>query len=383
MAFAPLGRWLVTAHGPELAFWPLTEPRAHIFRGTGPASAVMFAPGSQRIIYIRDMDRTVRTLPMDRDELPRVLFDGGLTAPLLTTMAMSGQMAAVTGGGGRVSLLRLDDGSNEQLAGFPQQSVVGRPAFSPDGRLLAAGMNSGPRDQKVIRVWSLSERTSRAYGPWPAAGDLLDGGIPDVAFAGPERLVASVRGTGLVSVDLVNGARQVVVPQPVARFVLSPDGRFGIATRRVDPQVGPGHAIRFSLDDGSAQVLEHGSDVRAIAMDPSGLLLATGSQDGTIRVSRTTADAPPHLLLGQEGAIYCLAFSTDGRWLAASGEAFDIRVWPVPDVARPPVHLLPRDRFLNLLRSHTNLRAVRDAASPGGYRLTPDAFPGWSNVPEW
>jgi WD40 repeat protein len=118
-------------------------------------------------------------------------------------------------------------------------------------------------------------------------------------------------------------------------------------------------------------------------MDPSGSLVATGSQDGTIRVSRTTADAPPHLLIGQEGAIYSLAFSADGRWLAASGEAFEIRVWPVPDVDRPPVHLLPLDRFLNVLRSHTNLRAIRDVASPGGYKVTPDAFPGWTKVPQW
>ena len=383
LAFAPLGRWLVTAHGPELAFWPLTEPRARIFRGTGPAGTVMFAPGDRRIIYIRSAARTVSMLPMHRDELPRVLFDIGLQAPLFTTMAMFGQMAAVTGGGGRVSLLRLDDGSEEQLAGFPQRSVVGRPAFSPDGRLLAAGMASGPRDQKVIRVWNLREGTSRAYGPLPEAGDVLVGGIPDVAFAGTDRLLASVRGTGLVSVDLASGASRVVVRQPISQFVLSPDGRFGVATRRADPQVGPGDAIRFSLDDGSAQVLQHGSDVRAIAMDPSGSLVATGTQDGTVRVSRAAADAPPHLLLGQEGAIYSLAFSTDGRWLAAAGEAFDIRVWPVPDVSRPPVHLLPHDRLLNLLGSHTNLRAVRDAASPGGYRLTPDAFPGWANVPEW
>jgi WD40 repeat protein len=244
-------------------------------------------------------------------------------------------------------------------------------------------MDAGPRAEKVIRVYDLREATSRAYGPFPGAGDGFDGGISDVAFAGPERLLAAVRGTGLVSVDLKSGDTRVLIRGPVARFVLSPDGSFGIGGRRLNPDTGPGDAIRFSLDGGEPQVLQHGADVRATAMDSSGTLVATGSRDGTIRVSRPTADAAPHLLLGQEGAIYSLAFSPDGRWLAASGEAFDIRVWPVPDVSRRPFHLLPHDAMLNLLRSHTNLRAVRDAAAPGGYALRPDAFPGWGKAPEW
>ena len=78
-----------------------------------------------------------------------------------------------------------------------------------------------------------------------------------------------------------------------------------------------------------------------------------------------------------------MAFSPDSRWLAASGDAFAIRLWPVPDVSKPPPHLLPRDALLTWLRSHTNLKAVPNAASSTGYVLEPGPFPGWADVPAW
>jgi WD40 repeat protein len=111
-------------------------------------------------------------------------------------------------------------------------------------------------------------------------------------------------------------------------------------------------------------------------------LTATISADRTVRVSPVSG-GPPHLLLGAEGAINSIAFSPDSRWLAASGGALAIRLWPVPDVSKPPPHLLTRDAMLTWLRSHTNLRAVPHAASSTGYVLEPGPFPGWAEVPSW
>ena len=187
-----------------------------------------------------------------------------------------------------------------------------------------------------------------------------------------------------ISLDLASGVARVVVPLPIDQFALGPDGKWGVAIERdrFQPQPGPGRAVRFDLVRGSTEVLEHGDDVIAIALDPGGTLVATSSADRTVRVSRVSG-GPPHLLLGAEGAIYSLAFSPDSRWLAASGEAFAIRLWPVPDVSKPPPHLLPRDALLTWLRSHTNLKAVPNAASSTGYVLEPGPFPGWADVPAW
>jgi hypothetical protein len=47
----------------------------------------------------------------------------------------------------------------------------------------------------------------------------------------------------------------------------------------------------------------------------------------------------------------------------------------------PPFHALPYDELIERLRSLTNSRVVADAASPGGYRLTFEPFPGWNRKP--
>jgi WD40 repeat protein len=289
---------------------------------------------------------------------------------------------AVSGGEGRILVVSLDTGAARSLDGFPAATRVGRAAFSPDGRRLAAGLHGGRPAEKVIRVWDLDTGRSRTYGPLPGAGDLLEGGISDVAFAGADRLLASIGGVGLISLDLASGSTRVVLQPPIGPFAVAPGGRFGVAMRhdRLDSASESREAVRFDLERGTVEVLPHGTDVGAIALDPTGSLVATGASDGSIRVSRVSGEAP-HLLLGQAGSIYSLAFSPDGKKLAASGEAFAFRIWPVPDVSTPPLHLLPHDALLSVLRSHTNLRAVPDAASPTGYRLEPGPFQGWASVP--
>jgi len=53
-----------------------------------------------------------------------------------------------------------------------------------------------------------------------------------------------------------------------------------------------------------------------------------------------------------------------------------IRLWPMPDLSKPPLHTLPRQELIAKLKSLTNLRVVRDEESPTGWKLTHDPFPG-------
>ena len=126
----------------------------------------------------------------------------------------------------------------------------------------------------------------------------------------------------------------------------------------------------------------HRKQLTAVGLDPGNTLVATGSFEGTMRIGPTSGEEP-RLLLGQEGegAIYSLAFSPDGRWIAASGESFRIYVWPVPDISKPPLHRRSHDELLALLRSHTNLEALPDPASSTGYRLEVGRFRAWAPMP--
>lgn len=51
---------------------------------------------------------------------------------------------------------------------------------------------------------------------------------------------------------------------------------------------------------------------------------------------------PTARILSLDGAsAWRSAFGPDGRWVASSTKS-DIRLWPVPDLGRPPFHNLPR-----------------------------------------
>jgi WD40 repeat protein len=88
-------------------------------------------------------------------------------------------------------------------------------------------------------------------------------------------------------------------------------------------------------------------------------------------------------LFGHRGRINEIAMSPDGRWIATGGDDFTIRLWPMPDLSKPPLHTLPREELIAKLKTLTNLRVVRDPESSTGWKLTHDPFPRWETVPSW
>ena len=66
-----------------------------------------------------------------------------------------------------------------------------------------------------------------------------------------------------------------------------------------------------------------------------------------------------------------------------AGEDKTLRLWPMPDLDKPPLHTLPQAELVTKLRSLTNLRAVRDAKSATGWTIEIGPFPGWKDVPAW
>jgi WD40 repeat protein len=212
------------------------------------------------------------------------------------------------------------------------------PLFLPDGRLISTGADH-------LRLWDLDDGSSRVVRPCEK------GPIPLPVAATPDSRTVLLLSAGT---DTTTGTWPTLVDLEAATL---------------------------------RQVTSHGSrfpaTVRWATLDPTGRLLITGDQDGLVRVGALSGEGPPHLLFGHTRQVTSVAVSPDGRWIASGSDDGTIRLWPMPDLTRPPLHALPHDELLGRLRSFTNLRVVPDRGSASGYKVEAGPFPGWGEVPTW
>src|SRR5262249_45963886 len=149
-------------------------------------------------------------------------------------------------------------------------------AFSPDGKLLAAGTGE-PKEQGTATLWDVATGTQVWKHPEKT-------GVPSVAF--------------------------------------SPDGKtLAIAVY--------GNAVRL-LNVATGKVLktlEHPKDVRAVAFSPDGKLLATACWDKLVRVWDLADASEKVTCTGHTDRIFAVTFSPDGKLLLSVGGDDGAKLW--------------------------------------------------------
>ena len=308
----------------------------------------------------------------------RVLFDDPLTFQIGLASSNDGRRLLAAGGdmrgGGQVLLLTLDGGPPHTLARTSSQCFGA--AISPDGRSAAAASADWQPPLRHIAVWDLASEEQIAV---LAEGESSSYANPN--FIGDRHLMGLTQ-SGLRRWDIKSGESETLYEGSIRKYDPSSDGR-RVLLLEAPTEADAGRAIFVNLESDNAIPLDtHGDQIESLTIDAAGEVAVTGSLDGTIRVGLASGEEP-HMLFGHENAVTALAIDPRSRWIASGSKDTTVRLWPLPDLSKPPLHTLPHDELIAKLKTLTNLRVVRDEESATGWKLTHDPFPGWETVPGW
>jgi WD40 repeat protein len=360
LAFSPDGKVLASGSLDDtIILWDVANkrPLADAYKGhQAGVTGVQFSPDGKSLASCGFRDNAVFVWDVTNQQSLGVTISGHKTP--VKSLAVSATTGGLASGGEDRKILSWDLSSwrltNELPTNFSTE--VSSLSYSANGQFLAAsGLESNN-----ISVWNLNAANAapmelKGHTKW----------VHCVAFSPDGKTLVSGSWDRTLIIWDVATWQQIGAPLQghvgyVNSLAFSPDGKI-LASGSGPPVPSPNFQERSIILWNTATremigkpLIKQQGSINALAFNPSGELLASGSDDNSIvlwdvRTSQATG-AP---LTGHQAAVESLAFSPDGKILASCGSDGGMILWDVE--TRRPIG--------RLLRSHL-------IASPG---LSPSA----------
>ena len=243
--------------------------------------------------------------------------------------------------GGEDKIVWLWDITNDFLSRKLEghMEAVKSVAFSPgDSKLVASASND-----KTIRIWSLAthDPVNRPQAQKDCQLQILQGHtgqVRSVAFSSDGKKVASGSEDESVRIwDIETGA----ILRTFNGYTDSPSSRHWFWSVAFLP--GSSNVVAFASEDETIRICDtasgdtlqtlrgHTESVRSISFSPDGKLLASASEDESVRIWNLETGAA-QMLKGHALWVTSVAFSPDGKLVASGSGDETIRFWDVKSI---------------------------------------------------
>lgn len=363
LAFHPAGETLASgAHDGTVRIWSraTAQPLATLPEHPGMTAAAFSPDGRQLAVAPQGTGSVELWNPRTIQRLHALAGGPGLVTEVAYSPDGTLVAAAIKNGdeAGEVRVWRTDTGERTATLAAIRRGVE-RVAFSPDGsRLLTTSGDA------TVAVWEprtgrqLMAVASGYHGVFVAAGAVFGLAGTRVAYRMPHLLDAT---TGAVAATLR--------PQGhVTCLAASPDG----LVRAAGMAIGSVDLADFATGKRIAMLNGHRAAVRALAFSADGRRLAAGSTDGSVRLwnTRSGPDAATAIRVfsGHEGVVETVLFSPDGRRIVTASRDGTARIWDAESGHELCILPAPREFPRAVVLSPDGTLLVT-AAATGGVRV--------------